>query len=196
MLPTFTTEQVNDGIDHTDLLIDLSDYMKKKDAATKDEIQILTDVLANKLDAKPQHKHDMADIELLQSTFDTKLDKERIKDINFITAPRVEKLTIRPDSSNDSYSFEIDNSTGDLVIILNDSVIGSYSKINQKWSFETDTSGVETKINTMENTLNNYIAKTDAVLKNHYDAILVLCQKHGMIDSNENDNENITPEND
>ena len=194
MLPTFTTEQVNDGIDHSDLLIDLSDYMKKKDAATKDEIQILTDVLANKLDAKPQHKHDMADIELLQSTFDTKLDKERIKDINFITAPRVEKLTIRPDSSNDSYSFEIDNSTGDLVIILNDSVIGSYSKMNQKWSFETDTSGVETKINTIENTLNNYVAKTDAVLKNHYDAILLLCQKHGMIDSNENDNENITPE--
>ena len=168
--------------------------MKKKDAATKDEIQILTDVLANKLDAKPQHKHDMADIELLQSTFDTKLDKERIKDINFITAPRVEKLTIRPDSSNDSYSFEINNSTGDLVIILNDSVIGSYSKINQKWSFETDTSGVETKINAFENVLNNYIAKTDAVLKNHYDAILLLCQKHGMVDSNENDEENITPE--
>jgi hypothetical protein len=194
MLPTFTTEQVNDGIDHSDLLIDLSDYMKKKDAATKDEIQILTDVLANKLDAKPQHKHDMADIELLQSTFDTKLDKERIKDINFITAPRVEKLTIRPDSSNDSYSLQIENSTGDLVIMLNDSVIGSYSKINQKWSFETDTSGVETKINAFENTLNNYIAKTDAVLKNHYDAILLLCQKHGMIDSNENDEENITPE--
>ena len=193
MLPTFTTGQVNDGIDHSDLLIDLSDYMKKKDAATKDEIQILTDVLANKLDAKPQHKHDMADIELLQSTFDTKLDKERIKDINFITAPRVEKLTIRPNSSNDSYSFEIDNSTGDLVIILNDSVIGSYSKINQKWSFETDTSGVETKINAFENTLNNYIAKTDAVLKNHYDVILLLCQKHGMIDGDEG---NSSPEGD
>ena len=193
MLPTFTTAQVNDGIDHADLLIDLSDYMKKKDGATKDEIQILTDVLANKLDAKPQHTHDMADIDLLQSTFDTKLDKEQIKNINFITAPRVEKITIRPDSSNDSYSLQIDSS-GDLVIMLNDSVIGSYSKINAKWSFETDTSGVETKINAFENTLNNYIAKTDAVLKNHYDAILLLCQKHGMIDSNENDEENITPE--
>ena len=193
MLPTFTTAQVNDGIDHADLLIDLSDYMKKKDGATKDEIQILTDVLANKLDAKPQHTHDMADIDLLQSTFDTKLDKEQIKNINFITAPRVEKITIRPDSSNDSYSFQIDSS-GDLVIMLNDSVIGSYSKMNQKWSFETDTSGVETKINAFETTLNNYITKTDAVLKNHYDAILLLCQKHGMIDSNENDEENITPE--
>ena len=193
MLPTFTTAQVNDGIDHADLLIDLSDYMKKKDGATKDEIQILTDVLANKLDAKPQHTHDMADIDLLQSTFDTKLDKEQIKNINFITAPRVEKITIRPDAISEGYSLQIDSS-GDLVIMLNDSVIGSYSKMNQKWSFETDTSGVETKINAFETTLNNYITKTDAVLKNHYDAILLLCQKHGMIDSNENDEENITPE--
>ena len=193
MLPTFTTAQVNDGIDHADLLIDLSDYMKKKDGATKDEIQILTDVLANKLDAKPQHRHDMADIDLLQSTFDTKLDKEQIKNINFITAPRVEKITIRPDAISEGYSLQIDSS-GDLVIMLNDSVIGSYSKMNAKWSFETDTSGVETKINAFETTLNNYITKTDAVLKNHYDAILLLCQKHGMIDSNENDEENITPE--
>ena len=192
MLPTFTTAQVNDGIDHADLLIDLSDYMKKKDGATKDEIQILTDVLANKLDAKPQHKHDMADIDLLQSTFDTKLDKEQIKNINFITAPRVEKITIRPDAISEGYSLQIDSS-GDLVIMLNDSVIGSYSKMNAKWSFETDTSGVETKINAFENTLNNYIAKTDAVLKNHYDVILLLCQKHGMIDGDEG---NSSPEGD
>ena len=193
MLPTFTTAQVNDGIDHADLLIDLSDYMKKKDGATKDEIQILTDVLANKLDAKPQHTHDMADIDLLQSTFDTKLDKEQIKNINFITAPRVEKITIRPDAISEGYSLQIDSS-GDLVIMLNDSVIGSYSKMNQKWSFETDTSGVETKINAFENTLNNYIAKTDAVLKNHYDAILLLCQKHGMIDGEPNDGDKVSPE--
>ena len=221
MLPTFTTAQVNDGIDHADLLIDLSDYMKKKDGATKDEIQILTDVLANKLDAKPQHRHDMADIDLLQSTFDTKLDKEQIKNINFITAPRVEKITIRPDAISEGYSLQIDSS-GDLVIMLNDSVIGSYSKMNAKWSFEpdmtrteavlenhtealnavcnatlrniTDISSNRTKITAFESALNEYVAKTDAVLKNHYDAILLLCQKHGMIDGDGDEGNNITPE--
>ena len=41
MLPIFTTGQVKDGIDIGDLKIDLSDYMKKKDAATKKEVEEL-----------------------------------------------------------------------------------------------------------------------------------------------------------
>ena len=38
MLPVFTTTQVKDGIDSGDLMLDLSDYIKKKDAATKTDI--------------------------------------------------------------------------------------------------------------------------------------------------------------
>ena len=36
------------------------------------------------------------------------------------------------------------------------------------------------KINSVESIINTYIAKTDAVLKNHYDVILLLCEKHCM----------------
>ena len=74
MLPVFTTTQVKDGIDIGDLMLDLSDYMKKKDAATKTDINALTAALANKLDATPQHKHQIDDIKQLQNALDGKLD--------------------------------------------------------------------------------------------------------------------------
>ena len=47
--------------------------------------------------------------------------------------------------------------------------------------------------NCSNDTFVEYIAKTDAVLKNHYDALIELCEKHGMVDSNTNDGSNITP---
>ena len=58
----------------------------------------------------------------------------------------------------------------------------------------TDISTNETKINSVESIVNTYIAKTDAVLKNHYDALLMLCQKHGMVDGDTNDGDKVTPQ--
>ena len=56
MLPVFTTQQVKDGITSGDFMIDLSDYMKKKDAATKVDLNNLTSVVANKLDKEPYNQ--------------------------------------------------------------------------------------------------------------------------------------------
>ena len=39
-----------------------------------------------------------------------------------------------------------------------------------------------------------YVAIYVAVLKNHYDAILMLCEKHGMVDSNTGDGDKVSPE--
>ena len=228
MLPIFTTTQVKDGIDSGDLMLDLSDYMKKKDAATKTDINTLTAALANKLDATPQHKHQIDDIKQLQNALDGKLDKgERyphnqilsdVEKIAYIEAPRVKQLDISANNSIDGYIFYVDPASGDLMITLNDVLIGSYSIAAGKWSFETDEAVLEnhtealnavcnatlrnitdissnrTKINAFESALNEYIAKTDAVLKNHYDAILLLCQKHGMIDGDGDGASNITPQ--
>jgi hypothetical protein len=195
MLPIFTTTQVKDGIDSGDLMLDLSDYMKKKDAATKTDINALTAALAGKLDATPQHKHQIDDIKQLQNALDGKLDKgERyshsmilsdVEKISYLEAPRVGKLDIC------GYVFYVDEANGDLMITLNDVLIGSYSIASGKWSFESD----GTKINTIQSALNEYIAKTDAVLKNHYDAILLLCQKHGMVDGDGSDGDKVTPTN-
>ena len=198
MLPVFTTTQVKDGIDSSDLMLDLSDYMKKKDAATKTDINTLTAALAGKLDATPQHKHQIDDIKQLQNALDGKLDKGEkyphnqilsdVEKIAYIEAPEVGSLKLG------DYTFYVDSASGDLMITLNDVLIGSYSIAAGKWSFETDTTAVETKIDSVEDIINQYIAKTDAVLKNHYDAILLLCQKHGMVDGDGDEGNNITPE--
>lgn len=225
MLPIFTTGQVKDGIDTGDLMLDLSDYMKKKDAATKIELNNLSAIVANKLDVEPQHSHHIEDIKQLQSLLDGKYDKSEKYSYNtilsnpeqiaYLEAPTVRTLNIN------GYTFYVDTN-GDLMITLNNVLIGSYSTVSGKWSFETDTSNIEnvlenhtealnavcnatlrnitdintnsTKINSVESIINTYVAKTDAVLKNHYDAILLLCQKHGMIDSEPNDGDKVSPE--
>ena len=204
MLP-LTTHQVNDGVDAGDFMIDLTDYMKKKDAATKSELNTLTEILANKLDATPQHKHDIADVKDLQEELDSKYDTSKKYSYNvilsdsekipYLEAPRVGRIDISCNAGTDGYIFYVDPASGDLMITLNDVLIGSYSIAAGKWSFETDTTAVETKIDSVEDIINQYIAKTDAVLKNHYDAILLLCQKHGMVDGEDGDEgNNISPE--
>ena len=203
MLP-LTTHQVNDGVDAGDFMIDLSDYMKKQDAATKTDITTLTEILANKLDATPQHKHDIADVKDLREELDSKYDTSKQYSYNvilsdsekipYLEAPRVGRIDISCNAGTDGYIFYVDDKSGDLMITLNDVLIGSYSIAAGKWSFETDTTAVETKIDSVEDIINQYIAKTDAVLKNHYDAILLLCQKHGMVDGDGDEGNNITPE--
>ena len=205
MLP-LTTHQVKDGVDAGDFMIDLTDYMKKKDAATKSELNTLTEILANKLDATPQHKHDISDVKDLQEELDSKYDTSKkysynvilsdTEKIPYLEAPRVGRLDISCNSGRDGYIFYVDDESGDLMITLNDVLIGSYSIAAGKWSFETDNSAVETKITSVEDIINQYIAKTDAVLKNHYEAILLLCQKHGMIDGDGDAGNNISPEDD
>ena len=205
MLP-LTTQQVKDGVDAGDFMIDLSDYMKKKDAATKTDITTLTEILANKLDATPQHKHDIADVKDLQEELDSKYDTSKQYSYNvilsdsekipYLEAPRVGRIDISCNAGTDGYIFYVDPASGDLMITLNDVLIGSYSIAAGKWSFETDTTAVETKIDSVEDIINQYIAKTDAVLKNHYDAILLLCQKHGMVDGDGDEGNNISPEDD
>ena len=184
MLPIFTTGQVKDGIDTGDLMLDLSDYMKKKDGATKIELNNLSAVVANKLDATPQHNHHIEDIKQLQSLLDAKYDKgekyayntilSNPEKISYLEAPTVQTLNIN------GYIFYVDTN-GDLMITLNNVLIGSYSNVSGKWSFETDTSNIDAKINSVEVSMAEYIAKTDAILKNHYDALLLLCEQHGMV---------------
>ena len=214
MLPIFTTTQVKDGIDHNDLMLDLSDYMKKKEGATKTELASLTAVVANKLDVEPQHKHHISDVKDLTEALNAKYDVSEKYSYNtilsdsekipWLESPRVKQLDISLNRNIDGYVFYIDDKSGDLMITLNDVLIASYSIAAGKWSFETDTTEIEeqlaaqaTKINDLETTiedLNNYISKTDAVLKNHYDAILLLCEKHGMIDGDGDGASNISPQ--
>ena len=251
MLPVFTTHQVKDGVDSGDLLIDLSEYMKKKEGATKVELDSLTAVVANKLDATPQHKHHISDIKQLESALAGKFDTSQrysyqeilsnTEEIAFIESPRMTMLELSADKDSVGYRFYVDSSNGDLMVVsVDDILIASYSTASRSWNFGgvllkdivniddvngaietmrtdvntvlenhsealnavcgatlvniTDIAANNSKITTVETLINDYIAKTDAVLKNHYDALLELCQKHGMIDGTENDGSKISPE--
>ena len=103
----FTTTQVKDGIDTGDLLLDLSDYMKKKDAeklATKSALNELVEVVAGKLDATPQHKHQIDDIKQLQEELNSKYDKGEkyshnvilndTEKIAYLESPKVTRLEV------------------------------------------------------------------------------------------------------
>ena len=230
MLPIFTTGQVKDGIDIGDLKIDLSDYMMKKDAATKKEVEELTAVVANKLDAEPQHKHHIEDIKQLETALASKFDTGEkysyttiisdIETIPYLEAPKIKILSIGDLETENSYKFYVDDSNGDLMIVLNDMLIGTYVKATNDWILggvnmnDLNISGINDKvlehdgmiqtnsvnitdnlgkINALTASLNEYITKTDAILKNHYDALIELCDKHGMIDSNTSDGDQITP---
>ena len=231
MLP-LTTHQVKDGVDAGDFMLDLSEYIKKKDAATKVDLQSLTTVVAGKLDATPQHKHDIADVKDLREELDSKYDTSKKYSYNvilsdsekspYLEAPKVLSMEIANRFDVEGYVFYVDDASGDLMITLNDLLIGSYSKAAGKWSFETDTSEmdavlenhgealnavcnatlknitdiatVNTKTISVEGIINEYIAKTDAILKNHYDALLLLCEKHGMVDGDGDAGNNITPQ--
>ena len=237
MLPIFTTNQVKDGITSGDFMIDLSEYMKKKDGATKTELQSLTSVVANKLDATPQHKHDISDIKDLQEELDGKYDTSKqypcnvilsdVEKIAYLESPKVQHLEVAMNQVADGYNFYVDDSSGDLMIVSPASVlIGTYSVASNSWTLggvnlgelvdlKSDNMNATAvlsshdtritantvnigenlaKINQLTATMNEYIAKTDAVLKNHYDALLVLCEKHGMVDSNTGDGDKVTPQ--
>ena len=230
MLPIFTTGQVKDGIDIGDLKIDLSYYMMKKDAATKKEVEELTAVVANKLDAEPRHKHHIEDIKQLETALASKFDTGEkysyttiisdIETIPYLEAPKIKILSIGDLETENSYKFYVDDSNGDLMIVLNDMLIGTYVKSSNNWILggvnmnDLNISGINDKvlehdgmiqtnsvnitdnlgkINALTASLNEYITKTDAILKNHYDALIELCDKHGMIDSNTSDGDQITP---
>ena len=180
MLP-LTTHQVNDGVDAGDFMIDLTDYMKKKDAATKTDITTLTEILANKLDATPQHKHDIADVKDLREELDSKYDTSKQYSYNvilsdsekipYLEAPRVGKLDISCNEGRDGYVFYVDDKSGDLMITLNDVLIGSYSIAAGKWSFEMDSTDMDNSIAALDKRVDN----TEIVLENHYEALTAVC---------------------
>ena len=239
MLPVFTTGQVRDGVDTGDLLIDLTEYMKKKDGATKTELESLVSVVAGKLDASPQHKHHIDDIKQLETALAGKYDTSEkysysvilsdSEKIPYLEAPKVETLEIVPDKESAGYKFYVDEGSGDLMIVHDDVLIGTYVKASHNWILGgvnlaeiSNVGGVQseldalsttvtshdaritentidiaanlTKITGLMATMNEYIAKTDAVMKNHYDALLLLCQKHGMVDSDGTDGDKVSPE--
>ena len=70
------------------------------------------------------------------------------------------------------------SAAGDLMLDLSEYVKKKDPKIEL---MESSIAEVNTKITALTDSLNEYIAKTDAILKNHYDALLLLCKQQDLI---------------
>ena len=175
--------------------IDLSGYAT---TATTDKLTIsienLNKSVANKLNSNPvDHEHSISQITQLQETLNNKLSipssdatkysyNALLKDwdsIPYLKNVKIPTLDIAVDKNTSGYIFNVDSS-GDLMITYNEVVIASYNKASSTWIFNG-------------NDINKFITSTNEVLKNHYDALLIILDKLGLKDSNDTDGDKITP---
>ena len=176
--------------------IDLSGYAT---TATTDKLTIsienLNKSVANKLNSNPvDHEHSISQITQLQEKLDNKLSipstddnkysyNALLKDwdsIPYLKSVKIPTLDIAVDKNTSGYVFNVDSS-GDLMITYNEVVIASYNKASSTWIFNG-------------NDINKFITSTNDVLKNHYDALLIIIDKLGMLDKDTTDGNKITPE--
>ena len=176
--------------------IDLSGYAT---TSTTDKLTIsiedLQKSMANKLNSNPvDHKHTISQIEQLSqalenrlvvpSTEDSKYSYKTLlkdwKQISYLASVKIPKLDIAVDENTSGYVLNVD-ATGDLIITTSDgAVIASYNKAKATWILNgTD--------------INSFIANTNAVLKNHYDALLIILDKLNMTDGDKTDGSKVTP---
>ena len=175
--------------------IDLSGYAT---TATTNQmtlsIEDLKQKVANKLNSNPiDHNHSISQIEQLQQKLDNKLSipeseetkysyKTLLKDwdsISYLKNVKIPVLDIAIDKNTSGYVFNVDAS-GDLLITFNEIVIAYYDKASQKWYFgEID--------------LNSFVSKTNEVLKNHYEALMIILDKLGYRDKDTTDGDKVTP---
>ena len=175
--------------------IDLSGYAT---TATTDKLTIsienLNKSVANKLNSNPvDHEHSINQINQLQETLNNKLSipssddnkysyNALLKDwdsIPYLKSVKIPTLDIAVDKNTSGYIFNVDSS-GDLMITYNEVVIASYNKASSTWIFNG-------------NDINKFITSTNDVLKNHYDALIIILDKLGLKDSNDTDGDKITP---
>ena len=166
--------------------IDLSGYAT---TATTNQmtlsIEDLKQKVANKLNSNPiDHNHSISQIDQLEQQLNNKLSipeseetkysyKTLLKDwdeISYLESVKIPKLDIALDKNTSGYVFNVDGS-GDLLISYNDIVIAMYNKAKQTWNF---------------NGIND-------VLKNHYDALMIILDKLGLKDNDETDGDKVSP---
>lgn len=173
--------------------IDLSGYATKDSVPAMVDFENLKEVVNGKLDSNPvNHIHTISQIDQLQESLDNKLSIPSTQDnkysyntllkdwdkIPYLESVKIPSLDIAVDKNTSGYVFSVDSS-GDLHITYNGAVIAFYNKGAASWVF-----GVTV--------LNNFVEQTNAVLQNHYEAIMYLANKFSLKDSDETDGNKIT----
>ena len=169
--------------------IDLTNYALKEDTATKVDLEALKTTVAGKIDKEPQHHHTIAEVDELQAELNAKYDTSKKYSYNVILSDsekipyledtKIINLDITTSKETSGYVMKMDNSSGDFQVLKNNVAIMSYNSALNHWII----SG---------NDLNNFMTNTNDVLKNHYDALVILGNNHSQTDTNPDDGDKIT----
>ena len=169
--------------------IDLTNYALKEDTATKVDLEALKTTVAGKIDKEPQHHHTIAEVDELQAELNAKYDTSKKYSYNvilsdsekipFLENTKIINLDITTSKETSGYVMKMDNSSGDFQVLKNNVAIMSYNSALNHWII----SG---------NDLNNFMTNTNDVLKNHYDALVILGNNHSQTDTNPDDGDKIT----
>ena len=169
--------------------IDLTNYALKEDTATKVDLEALKTTVAGKIDKEPQHHHTIAEVDELQAELNAKYDTSKKYSYNvilsdsekipFLEDTKIINLDITTSKETSGYVMKMDNSSGDFQVLKNNVAIMSYNSALNHWII----SG---------NDLNNFMTNTNDVLKNHYDALVILGNNHSQTDTNPDDGDKIT----
>ena len=173
--------------------IDLSGYVTKDNVPSLVDFEKLKEIVNGKLDKEPvNHEHTISQIDQLQESLDNKLSIPSTQDnkysysallkdwdkIPYLESVKIPSLDITVDKNTSGYVFSVDSS-GDLHITYNGAVIAFYNKGAATWVFG-------------DTVLKNFVEQTNAVLQNHYEAIMYLANKFSLKDSDETDGNKIT----
>ena len=169
--------------------IDLTNYALKEDTATKVDLEALKTTVAGKIDKEPQHHHTIAEVDELQAELNAKYDTSKKYSYNvilsdsekipFLEDTKIINLDITTSKETSGYVMKMDSSSGDFQVLKNNVAIMSYNSALNHWII----SG---------NDLNNFMTNTNDVLKNHYDALVILGNNHSQTDTNPDDGDKIT----
>ena len=173
---TYTVHEIQTGTDG-ELQIDLSGYAKKNEVSTIIDLDGLKKTIGNKLDRTPEHTHSITAIDDLSNQLNDKLSKSRIYSLNeLIDTTSTGTLT----DLNISNSLKItpSNNTNISLIIeaKEDKIYFNVKNGTQEQSlmyYDTDNSTLY--INGIA--FDKFVTDTNAVLKNHYDAIKIIAEK-------------------
>ena len=182
----YTVSEIENGT-AGELIVDLSDYVKRNEVSSIIDLEGLKEKLGNKLDKTPEHRHNISAITELQNILDSKLSATKLYSYKTIISD-IEKIETleNPTITNKLNLRSPDESTTYQIYAVDDGLVitESSKSIPILKYLKTDDS-----VWIQGENLTKFIKDTNAVLKNHYDAIKLIAEKVGLTETDKNPEE-------
>ena len=186
----YTVSEIENGT-AGELIVDLSDYVKRNEVSTIIDLEGLKEKLGNKLDKTPEHRHNISAITELKNELDSKLSANKMYSYKTIISD-IEKIETleNPTITNTLNLRAPDETTTYSVYATNDGlVITESSKATPILKYQK----LDETVWIQGENLTKFIKDTNVVLKNHYDAIKLIAEKVGLTDSGKDEDDSTPP---